>query len=156
MRNKSRDRIMDIREISFQQIREVWSNKLWPGRELIEPVSAMVYLQGYSMEHFNLPVIYYGIFEDNLLVGVNSGHLCSDNSFRSRGLWVDPTCRGKGYGIALLKRTVNYGRVLRCDFCWSLPRQTSWTTYEKVGFSRTTEWMSTDTSSANAYCRLDY
>ena len=145
-----------INEISFEDIRDIWSNNLWPGRELIEPVSAMLYLSGYSMEHFKLPVKYRGLFENGILVGVNSGHVCSDNSFRSRGLWVDPTCRGRGYGIQLLKQTIEDGRALGCAFCWSLPRKTSWSTYEKAGFRLTSDWLSTDTSSANAYCRLDY
>lgn len=148
----------EIKEISFTDIGPIWANRLWPGREDIEPASAMMFSGGFDFEmgNFNLPAIFIGLFEDGHLVGVNSGHACVDNSFRSRGLWVDPIARGKGYGIDLLRHTITDGRLLGCSFCWSLPRQSSWKTYEAVGFERTSDWFSTDTSEANAYCKLVY
>lgn len=145
-----------IRPITFEDIGPVWADRLWPGRKQIEPASAMLFEGGHDMEHFELPVRYIGLFEDGKMVGVNSGHVCADNSFRSRGLWVDPTARGKGYGKQLLIHTLADGLELGCYFCWSLPRKTSWPTYESAGFRLTTHWAATETSEANAYCRLDY
>jgi GNAT superfamily N-acetyltransferase len=145
-----------IRSITFQDIGLVWADHLWPGRPDIEPMSAMMFTGGYDMENFQLPARYIGIFEDERMVGVNSGHVCADNSFRSRGLWIDPIARGNGYGKQLLFRTLADGLELGCYFSWSLPRKTSWPTYESVGFRLTSDWSPSQTSEANAYCRLDY
>lgn len=144
-----------IELIEYSDIQQIWSNHLWPGRLDIEPVSAMLYQTGYSMEHFKLPVFYFGIRHSGLLIGVNSGHMCSDNSFRSRGLWVDPNFRRLGYGIQLLESTIQQSRIMKSTFCWSLPRKSSWPTYQSVGFQKTSDWLSTDTSDANCYCRID-
>ena len=147
---------MHIVKLTFDKIKTIWETKLWAGRALIEPQSAMLYLEGHSMDHFSLPVYYLGAIEDGKLVGVNSGHLCSDGSFRSRGLWVDPEYRGRGFGTALLKDTIARGEAMSAKYCWSFPRKTSWPSYERAGFYLTTEWKSSDTSEANAFCRYDY
>lgn len=144
-----------IREIDWEAIRSIWEQELWPGRKDIEPQSAMLYLSGHDMTNFTLPTLYLGYFEGGVLKGVNSGHECGDGSYRSRGLWVHPELRGHGIGTELLKITIEKGRE-RNLFCWSFPRKTSWTVYSKAGFSLTSDWQSSDTSSANAFCKLEY
>ena len=144
-----------IINITFLEIKSIWENELWPGRKDIEPVSAMLYLDGYSMKNFELPAFYFGIYDSTKLIGVNSGHLCDDGSFRSRGLWVDPNHRKNGLGVKLLQKTIDAGRRLNAPFCRSLPRKTSWPVYQKSGFVLTSDWIKTDTSDANAYCRYD-
>jgi GNAT superfamily N-acetyltransferase len=89
-------------------------------------------------------------------VGVNSGHLCDDNSFRSRGLWVDENHRGYGYGKELLKAVINQAKLESADFIWSFPRKTSWPTYKSVGFKKTSDWVKSDTSEANVFCKLEF
>ena len=148
----------EVSEITYSQILPIWKYFLWPGRQDIEYSSAMLYLNkdNYSLENFKLPVFYFGIFNESNIIGVNSGHVCIDNSFRSRGLWVNPNYRRQGLGVTLLNATLDKGKELNCAFCWSLPRKTSWPAYEKSGFILTSEWSASDTSEANAYCIFNY
>lgn len=144
---------MIIKRVSWQDIEYIWKTFLWPDRvSAIEPTSAMVYLKGYnSMNMTSLPS-FFGCFVDAKLVGVNSGHRCADNSYRSRGLWVDPLYRGNGYGKILLETTVRQAMEESSSFIWSFPRRTSWPTYKSVGFKKTSKWMQSETSDANSYC----
>ena len=149
-----------IRAITFEQCSKIWAEKLWPGRKHIEPASAMVYApenpeMQYDMRNMELPQVFLGLFIDDTIVGVNSGHFCGDKSFRSRGLWVDENFRHRGFGIQLLASTIAYARALQSPFIWSYPRFTSRKTYELVGFKITSNWRKSDTSDSNAYCILD-
>ncbi len=144
-------------EISFDEIFPIWNNDLWPNRvSKIESHSAMVYLSDkFSMEQFTLPAWYFGVFNNGELLGVNSGHMCSDGSARSRGLWVSPDRRGHGHGLALLNMTSDRASVAGATAVWSYPRRTSWTTYRAAGFQLMSDWEESETSEANAYCKLD-
>ena len=139
--------------VPYEVVLPFWENHLWPGRELIEPVSAMLLDGTISMDNFDLPRFFLAAYEGGEVVGVNSGHLCSDLTFRSRGLWVSETHRGKGLGLKLLKATILLGSDLRSPFTWSLPRRTSWSTYEKAGFKLVSDWHESETSPANAFAR---
>jgi hypothetical protein len=92
---------MQTQQITFEQILPVWQNKLWPNRvSKIETHSAMTWPsshpnQPYDMNVFNYPVYFFGIYDQDKLVAVNSGHLTTLTEFRSRGLWVDSDYRGK-------------------------------------------------------------
>lgn len=142
-----------IKNITWIQIESIWKNKLWPHRtSAIEPTSAMSYLQGYNSMNMNFTPSFFGCFVDDQLIGVNSGHKCADNSYRSRGLWVDPLHRGKGYGIKLLETTIHQATLETACSIWSFPRLTSWPTYRSVGFNQSSEWVQSETSEANAYC----
>lgn len=145
-----------IRPITWSQIRKIWHTRLWPDRtNAIEPTSAMVYIEGHNIHNMNFSPSFFGYFVDNDLIGVNSGHLCDDNSFRSRGLWVDENHRGYGYGKELLKAVINQAKLESADFIWSFPRKTSWPTYKSVGFKKTSDWVKSDTSEANAFCIIN-
>lgn len=146
-----------ILEIDFASVKTIWSEKLWPGRVDLDTHSAMVYLSydKYDADNFQFPAHFFGLFCGDTLVGCNSVHLCTDESMRSRGLWVDPSVRGKGYGVQLLLASIEKARYYECPFIWSLPRKTSWKTYSDAGFTQTSDWKQTDTSPANAFCRLD-
>jgi hypothetical protein len=142
-----------IKYISYNQIYEIWQTKLWPNRlSKIEPNSSMCFLAGVDINNMYLPSTFIGLFVDEKLVGVNSGHLCSDKSYRSRGLYVDIDYRGFGYGVELLTATVNIAIKNKAKFIWSLPRQTSWKTYKSAGFKLASNWTRTETSESNAYC----
>jgi GNAT superfamily N-acetyltransferase len=142
-----------IKIISWEEIRHIWHYHLWPERtSAIEPNSAMNYLNGYDINNMTFTPTFFGYFVNNNLVGVNSGHLCVDNSFRSRGLWVDNNHRGYGYGKALLEAAIKQAKLKSASYIWSFPRKTSWTTYKSVGFNKTSRWIKSDTSDANCFC----
>ena len=143
-----------IRPITWNQIQKIWHTKLWSHRtSAIESTSAMVYLEGYNIKNMNFSPTFFGYFVEDKLVGVNSGHLCADNSYRSRGLWVDKDYRGNGFGRQLLEAVIDQGKLESADYIWSYPRKTSWPTYKSVGFKKTSIWIKSDTSEANAFCK---
>jgi GNAT superfamily N-acetyltransferase len=141
-----------IREITFDEIYEVWAHKLWPGRKsLIESNSAMCFLGGYDMANMHTKPTFFGWFDNNNLVGVNSGHGTLQDGYRSRGLYVEPSYRGRGFGVQLLRATLQRARDERSHYCWSYPKKESQRTYEKAGFKLVTEWEQSETG-MNAYC----
>ena len=143
-----------IISITWDQIQPIWSNHLWTNRNsLIEPTSAMCYLDGYNMQNMKMLPSFFGYLINNKIVGVNSGHACPTNtSYRSRGLWVDPLFRNRGIGQSLLNATIKQGQLEGYTMIWSYPRQSSWKTYQSVGFTLTSDWTPSETSDANAYC----
>ena len=142
-----------ITKISWDEIRNIWATYLWPNRiSPIETNSAMCYLEGFDMHNMHTTPTYIGYIVDDTIVGVNSGHTCYDNSYRSRGLWVNPNYRKQGIGSALLLATVEQAVKENTEFIWSFPRYTSWNTYNSVGFSLSSSWISSETSESNAYC----
>ena len=147
---------MKILQIDFDTILSIWKEQLWPNRTSpIESHSAMRYLsKEYDIENFALPSQYLGCYIDNMLIGVNSCHLCIDGSARSRGLWVSPDHRRKGIGQKLLNATVNFAKSQNSILVWSYSRKTSWPTYNSVGFELSSDWEKSETSEANAYCYI--
>lgn len=144
-----------IKQISYDQILPLWEHYLWPNRiEKIEEHSAMLFLEGYDLKNFNYKPTFFGYFMHGILAGVNSGHLCMDNSYRSRGLFVFKNFRGCGIGQKLLTSTIEQGKDEKADFIWSYPRFTSWKTYEAVGFNLASDWKTTD-NGQNAYCIIN-
>jgi GNAT superfamily N-acetyltransferase len=142
-----------IKEISFSEIFHVWNTYLWPNRNSpIESNSAMVFLGGFEMGNMTTTPTFFGYFVNHQLVGVNSGHRCIDNGYRSRGVYVFPEYRKRQIGKQLLEATINQGRKEQCNFVWSFPRKTSWNTYKSAGFSLVGDWEKSETSEANAYC----
>ena len=106
----------------------------------------------------NLPVWYLGATLDaseteSTLIGVNSGHMCSDGTARSRGLWVDPNHRGRGVGVALLLATILAASKYRPSFVWSFPRKTSLKSYSNAGYFTVGDEQPSETSDANFWAR---
>lgn len=142
-----------IKAISWEKILKIWSKELWPNRNSpIETNSAMCFLNGYDMNNMTKTPTFFGYFVNNKIVGVNSGHMCGDNSYRSRGLWVNPEFRNQGIGTLLLKETILQAEKESAKFIWSYPRKSSWNTYFKAGFELSSEWEKSETSDSNAYC----
>jgi len=143
---------ISIKQIDFDTIYKVWANNLWPGRKTIETHSAMNYLGGYDLKNMTTKPTFLGVFVGSELAGVNSGHLCQDLSYRSRGLFVYGYYRKMGLGTKLLEETKKQGWIEGAKFIWSYPRNTSWKTYKNAGFILTSEFEKSDFG-YNAYCQ---
>lgn len=88
------------------------------------------------------------------IAGVNSGHMCKDLQYRSRGLFVFEKFRGKNIGRDLLLATIEQARQEDAVMCWSYPRDTSWKTYERAGFSLVSDFTPDETGN-NAFCKIN-
>ena len=97
-----------IIHITFEEILLIWRDFLWPNRiSSIESHSAMNFKGAYDLQNMVSNPTFFAFTIDNKIVGVNSGHMCHDNSYRSRGLWVFPQCRGNQICKQLVPRAQN-------------------------------------------------
>lgn len=148
---------LKTQRITFETILPVWSSKLWPDRvSAIETHSALTWpFEGdpdsIDMEIFNYPTTFWGVYVDNKLVGVNSGHKTTDRQYRSRGIWVDPEYRKQGISQTLFMMTEHQAKIEKCDMIWSIPRKTALKAYTKFGFSTVGDYFGTETADANIY-----
>lgn len=144
-----------ITTIDYKEIYPIWKIHLWSNRtSRIEPVSAMIYKGSYDLKNQYYTPVFLAYILDDDIAGVNSGHFCYDNTYRSRGLFVFPKYRNKGIGTELLLATVEEAKKTSAKFIWSYPRFESWRTYEKAGFTLTGTWAQGE-SGMNSYCKLD-
>ena len=142
-----------ITKISFEEIYCIWNTQLWPNRHsAIETHSAMNFLGGYDIKNMISTPTFFAYKLDNKIVGVNSGHMCHDNSYRSRGLFVFTEYRKQGIGKILLVATIDKGISEGADYIWSYPKQSSWPTYESAGFTIASPWETSELD-VNAYCK---
>jgi GNAT superfamily N-acetyltransferase len=136
----NKDTLSAVQQITFQEILPIWQNKLWPNRvSKIETHSAMTWpsthpVQPYSMDVFNYPATFFGIYDLDKLIAVNSGHLTTQQEYRSRGLWVDPDYRGMGLAQIILLATIDQAKKEGAKMIWSIPRLTALLAYERAGF----------------------
>lgn len=136
----TKDTLSAVQQITFEQILPIWKHKLWPKRlSPIETHSAMTWPSSYpnqpfDMNVFTYPVYFFGIYDQDKLVAVNSGHSTNDQEFRSRGLWVDPDYRGQKLAQQILRATIEQAKETGAHMIWSIPRLTALPAYEKVGF----------------------
>jgi len=146
---------MKFEKITFEEILPIWQNELWPETvrsSPIESTSAMCLFGRwvpddveefrleepfYDLENMKFTPTFWGCFVDDQLVGVNSGHMCLDKQYRSRGLWVNPNYRRSGIAQKLLIKTATQGYLEGADLCWSYPRYESRHAYANVGFKNT-------------------
>lgn len=143
---------MELRKISFEEILRVWSNFLWKERQSpIEKNSAMVYLGGIDISNMDFTPTFIAAIESNRIIGVNSGHLCKNNGYRSRGLFVHENYRRNNIGTLLLSETIEIAKKEKAKYVWSYPKQTSWKTYQKAGFVLSSPWEVSELG-FNAYC----
>ena len=132
-----------VEEITWEEIYPIWSNYLWPGRPNIKPYTPMINATELDLTIHKRAadkwMYYHGIFfgiRDNAgkIIGVNSGHQCSNILFRSRVLYVTPEHTGKGLAQALLKHTIEFAREKEFKKIWSYPRARTIKTYSAVGY----------------------
>ena len=134
-------------ESTFEEIYDIWYNKLWPGRiSKIEPMSSLywesprtitknkIIFKKYSPKFW---IIKYG----DELVGCNSGFRTEEKIYRSRGLYVDLEYRGQGLSQILLRQAILQGKSEGCHWIWSLPRKTALPAYQKIGFKKRGKWL---------------
>jgi GNAT superfamily N-acetyltransferase len=142
-----------ITTITFDEVLPIWEKHLWPERESsIDTTSAMCYLGGYNLVNMDSMPTFFAYVIDGEIAGVNSGHMCKDKQYRSRGLYVFGKFRGKGIGTLLLTATIEQAKKENAVLCWSYPRKTSWKSYLAAGFELASDWEMSETSEANAYC----
>jgi len=140
--------------ITFEEIYPIWRDYLWPNRiSPIEPVSSMLHIRKNDVKNFEYTPDFFAYYLNDKIIGVNSGHMCCDNSYRSRGLYVFPEYRKQGIGKALLLAAIDKGFSNKADFVWSYPKKDSWKTYCSVGFELTSDWEESETG-INAYCKI--
>jgi len=145
-----------IVKTTFPTILNIWQNYLWINRKSkIESHSAMLLDKTYDIKNFDYEASYFLYVIDGKIAGCNSGHKCSDNTYRSRGLYVFPEYRGHGYGTQLLLETIKQGKVEFANTVWSYPRSESWDTYKKAKFKLVSDWEESEMG-RNAYCLLKF
>ncbi len=150
---------MLTRKISFETILPIWQNELWRNRQsAIEPMSAMTWpFEGspdpIDMSIFDYTPTFWGVYVDDKLVGVNSGHRTANVQYRSRGIWVDPDYRGRGIAQRLFSMTQHQALVEGCLLVWSIPRKTALSSYTKFGFETVGGYIETETADANIYVK---
>ena len=144
-----------IQHISFEEILPIWRDYLWPNRvSAIENTSAMTFLGGYDLKNMVSSPTFFAYLIEGKIAGVNSGHKCADNSYRSRGLWVFPEYRGNHIGRKLLQATIVQGIKEGVNYVWSYPKFSSWKTYQSSGFLLSSDWEQSELD-INAYCKFD-
>ena len=111
----------------------------------------MNFLGGHNLNNMSFAPTFFAYILNNKIVGVNSGHKCMDNSYRSRGLWVFPEYRGQRVGRKLLLATIEQGIYENVDCVWSYPKFSSWNTYRAAGFTLASKWHQSELD-LNAYC----
>ena len=138
-------------QIDFDEICKGW-NSLWPGRNcpthstwhwvMDECITENHWLSEKMIKSSHkikdYPVIYFGVYDGDKLIGVNSGHQTSDETYRSRGLWVDPKYRGRKILTLLLQHTI---KAAEGKWVWSCSQNTSLKAYESVGFEKRSAWI---------------
>ena len=153
---------MKIERLNFKTVESIWSTKLWPNRtSAIETHSAMTWPfegnpESIDMNIFNYPATFWGVYLDDKLVGVNSGHKTTDEQYRSRGIWVDPEYRKRGVAQMLFLMTAHQAKVEGCEMLWSIPRKIALPAYTKFGFETVGDYIVTETSEANIYVKLAF
>ena len=144
-----------ITQITFDEILPIWQNHLWPERiSKIESHSSMNFLSGYDLRNMESIPTFLAYIEDKQIKGVNSGHMCHNNSYRSRGLWVFPEHRKQGIGVKLLVASIEQAALENASSVWSYPKQTSWNTYAAAKFTLASDWEQSELG-LNAYCILN-
>lgn len=145
---------MKLEVIDFDTIKQKWISSLWVGREDVKPMSSMVFgVYGeYDMSIYSkfIPT-FWGIYDGNELVAVNSGFRTEDDLYRSRGLWVDPSYRGKNLSQTLFEALFDQARLEGCVDVWSFPKYESIKAYERAGFQRVSAWITEADYGVNCY-----
>ena len=130
------DKSYPIETCTFNEIKEIWSEELWPMRKsAIEPVSWMD-MNGHICNEYADVRPHFWCIRDSQgkPIAVISGHETPPFGFRSRGLWVSVNYRRQGHATKLMQHLVTWATQLKYSQVWTLPRITSWSFYKSLGF----------------------
>lgn len=158
----SKDTLSAVKQITFQEILPIWRDQLWPNRvSKIETHSAMTWPythvnQPHDAAVFLYPATFFGIYDQENLIAVNSGHLTTQTEYRSRGLWVDPDYRGNKLAQTILLATIDQAKQEGAKMIWSIPRLSALPAYERVGFKTVGDIIDEGVEfGPNIYCWLE-
>jgi GNAT superfamily N-acetyltransferase len=132
-------------KIEFEDILPLWE-LLHPGRKH-QKFSHMIYKDKsskWTLSEDELNITFFGFYIKDKLCGVNSLHLTPNNLYRSRGLYVLPEYRCKGFGKLLLEQAIQTAKNLGGDGIWSYPKDTAMSVYTNVGFIKDSEFEKAD------------
>ena len=125
---------MGIKKITFEEALPLWK-ELWYPKQDIQKRSGRKLLYGFDPSvilNDDIEVTYFGFMIYNKIVAVNSGY--QYDGFRSRGLYVLPEFRNRGFAQELLESTIDEARKLNMTYIWSMPRKSALPVYKKCGF----------------------
>jgi GNAT superfamily N-acetyltransferase len=98
----------------------------------------------YDLQNQKFNPAFWGAFDNERLIGTNSGHMTLYNLYRSRGLYVEEEYRGHGIGQKLLLKTISQGYFEKAIGVWSYPNRNAWMSYHNAGFQLTGEQFNFD------------
>ena len=133
---------IEIIPLSWPEIWQVWTSKLWAGRSSqIEPTSSMRYLGGYDRSIRASTPMFFGARHGQNIIGVNSVFMTGPTQARSRGIWVDREYRCRGVGQRIMDACIVAARNTHgARSIWSAPRQSSLPFYLSCGFIQTSDF----------------
>jgi len=137
------DSFFEIHQIEFDQVYKIWAKHLWPGRKSkIKPISSLNAQGQVDMSIYDYldSVEFWALQRHGNILAVNSVFITSQNSCRSRGLWVDRPYRGLGLSKVLLQISLQYAKVKKRTRLWTFPRQSSLFAYQNFGFKKESAW----------------
>ena len=136
--------MITYKRITWEEILPMWEEGL-PNMSL-EQTSAMSFYYKfnekpqYDLENMKSTPTFWGAFDGDKLIGVNSGHMTLGKLYRSRGLYVKEGYRGFAVGQKLLMRTLAQASHENAIGCWSYPNFQSYATYRWMQFQRKTNY----------------
>jgi GNAT superfamily N-acetyltransferase len=125
-----------VKRITWDQIRIIWEKFLWPGRNDILPISCMNFVGGTDVAiKENFCPAHHGIYINNILAGVVSGHKTSNYEYRCRGIYIHKNFRNNKYSAYLFESVEQDAIKNDCAIIWSYPRLSALNAYKKFGFN---------------------
>lgn len=131
---------MKLVEVTFEEIFPFWE-LLWPDRKSpIKPTSSMIWPSGYDLQIAqNYKPCFYAAFENNQIVGVNSGHKSSPSHYRVRGLYIVEGYRKQGIASQLMEKVAERAKIEAAHFLWCTPRVRGIPFFKKLGYQEGSE-----------------
>jgi Acetyltransferase (GNAT) family len=128
--------LLYVRELSWEEISQVWETCLWPQRTTaIRPMSSMCFMGGFDLSIYDrFRPWFCGLFINSNLVGVISCHKSALTEMRLRGIWMDEQWRNRGLSDHLFAFVDETAIGEDCDYIWSFPRLSTWPVHAKAGY----------------------
>lgn len=125
-----------VQEIDFNLVFPIWRSHLWPDRtDPIRPLSSMLLGGGTDMSIYEkFSPRFLGLFHEDSLVGVLSGHRSSADNYRIRGLYIHEEYRRRGGAQMLFKEFQKIAAEEKGSTIWSYPKLAALPVYKKFGF----------------------